>query len=329
MSNPGERNTSLEGSGEDTRIEPGMSEQLPLFSGGPGAWLRKRREEKNISLEAVAEELNIGPGKVRALELDDYEKLPESIYIQGYLRNYARFLNEPVEPVLSAFLAVNPPPEVEPALQGSLPIKPEISSKHRLVRLASAAIALLLLVLLFVWWGDYLQRAWWKNGQQQVEVLPVGEEEPAAMEPVPETTSVETQPLYLPPEPDEGVSSDTSFPEEPSGSLQPDGMPMDQAIAEPASPVDEAPLPVEDGSAKIIFEFSAACWAEVRDARGRVQLIGEFSAGDRRILEGEAPFKVVLGNTPAVELTVNGQPVDLAQHSRGSVARFVLDPKEP
>ncbi len=329
MSNPGERNTSLKESGGDTRPEPGLAEQLPLFSGGPGAWLRKVREEKNISLEAVANELNIGPGKVRALEQDDYEKLPESIYIQGYLRNYARFLNEPVEPVLNAFLAVNPPPEVEPVLHGSLPIKPEISSKHRLVRLASAAIALLLLVLLFVWWGDYLQRAWWKNGQQQVEVLPVGEEEPAVTEPLSETTGMDSQPLYLPPEQGEGISSEFSFPEEPPEVLQPDGQPMDQALAEPPSPVDEVPPPVEDGSPKIIFEFSAACWAEVRDARGRVQLIGEFSAGDRRILEGEAPFKVVLGNTPAVELTVNGQPVDLAQHSRGSVARFTLDPSEP
>ncbi len=328
MSNPGERNTSQEGSGGDTRIEPGMSEQLPLFSGGPGAWLRKVREEKNISLETAAEALNLGPGKVRALELDDYEKLPESIYIQGYLRNYARFLGEPVEPVLNAFLAVNPPPEVEPVLQAGLPIKPEISSNHRLVRLTSVAIALLLLVLLFVWWGDYLQRAWWKNGQQQVEVSPVGEADPAVTEPVSEMTGMDTQPLYLPPVQDDATYSATPFPDEQSASLQPDGPSLDQGLAETPSLVDEAPPP-EDESAKIIFEFTASCWTEVRDARGKVQLIGEFRAGDRRILEGEAPFKVVLGNTPAVELTVNGQPVDLAQHSRGNVARFVLDPSEP
>jgi cytoskeleton protein RodZ len=311
MTNSGERTTSLETDGGDTRIEPGIGEQLPLFSGGPGAWLRSKREEKKITLERVADELLIPPGKVKALELDDYDQLPEAVYIQGYLRNYARFLGEPVEPVLSAFQSVNPPPEEEPLLQASMPIKPEISSNHRVVRMASTLIGLLLLVLLFIWWGDYLQRAWWKDGEEIVL--------PPAEEALPELATMDSEPLLLPPMQEEAIF----LADEPMESSQADGL-----MEEDPTVLDEDQPPVEAGPPKIVFQFSAACWTEVRDDRGRVQLIGEFRAGDRRILEGEAPFKVVLGNTPAVELTVDGQLVDLTQHSRGNVARFVLDPTE-
>ncbi len=327
MTNPGERKTSLQGDGGEARIEPGIgSEQLALFGGGPGARLRKIREAKKISLDTAAAELNMGPGKVQALERDDYTQLPEAVYIQGYLRNYARFLGEPVEPVLAAFLALNPAAAEEPVLQASLPIKPEISSNHRIVRLASMAIILVLVVLLFTWWGDYLQRAWWRSDEQRAESSPLEAEQPAAG-PLSDSAGWETQDLSLSPMPG-GEETVTPYPEEQFDSPLPDAAAPDETRAE-TPPVPEEGAPIEAGSPKIVFQFSAACWAKVTDAKGTVQLIGEFVVGDRRILEGEPPFQVVLGNAPAVELTVDGLPVDLMQHSRGSVARFALDPREP
>ena len=47
-------------------------------------------------------------------------------------------------------------------------------------------------------------------------------------------------------------------------------------------------------------------------------------AGSRREYEGEAPFSVMVGRASAVELAMDGQPVDLGPFTRGNVARLTL-----
>jgi hypothetical protein len=47
-------------------------------------------------------------------------------------------------------------------------------------------------------------------------------------------------------------------------------------------------------------------------------------AGDTLILHGTAPFSVLLGFAHGVQMEFNGQPFDLASHSRSGVAHFTL-----
>jgi cytoskeleton protein RodZ len=64
----------------------------------------------------------------------------------------------------------------------------------------------------------------------------------------------------------------------------------------------------------------------VYDASGATQISKLLHAGTRRQINGKPPFKVVLGNTPAVTLTVDGEKFDLEPYSRQNVAKFTLDP---
>ena len=63
----------------------------------PGERLRRAREEQGLSQDEVSKHLRLSLSYLRALEEDDYDRLPEPPFIKGYLRNYARFLGLPAE----------------------------------------------------------------------------------------------------------------------------------------------------------------------------------------------------------------------------------------
>jgi cytoskeleton protein RodZ len=44
------------------------------------------------------------------------------------------------------------------------------------------------------------------------------------------------------------------------------------------------------------------------------------------VLGGRPPYKLVIGNSRAVTITVDGEPFDLDRYAKGNVARFTLDP---
>ena len=55
----------------------------------PGRMLRDARERAGISAEALAAELNFSPKVLASLETDDYDNLPEPVFVRGYMRRYA------------------------------------------------------------------------------------------------------------------------------------------------------------------------------------------------------------------------------------------------
>lgn len=69
----------------------------------PGEYLRKRREEKGLTHAAVGAALHLTVHYVKALEGDDYGKLPGLTFVKGYLRSYARFLGADVDKVIAQF----------------------------------------------------------------------------------------------------------------------------------------------------------------------------------------------------------------------------------
>src|SRR5205823_7556491 len=74
---------------------------LPLASTA-GAQLRAAREAAGLSQEAVAEQLKLAPRQVRAIEEDDYARLPGRTFVRGFVRNYARLVRLDPAAVMAA-----------------------------------------------------------------------------------------------------------------------------------------------------------------------------------------------------------------------------------
>jgi len=68
-----------------------------------GQTLRDEREKQFYSIEDIEKHTKIRKELLEALEADDYAKLPPATFIQGFIKNYARFLNMDSEKMLALF----------------------------------------------------------------------------------------------------------------------------------------------------------------------------------------------------------------------------------
>ena len=69
----------------------------------PGFRLRMARTERGMTLEEIAEGSGIPVRALAALEADDYARLPEAVYVRGYVRRYARLLAIAAQPLVDDF----------------------------------------------------------------------------------------------------------------------------------------------------------------------------------------------------------------------------------
>jgi cytoskeleton protein RodZ len=81
---------------------------------------------------------------------------------------------------------------------------------------------------------------------------------------------------------------------------------------------------VEGQQGNLVMRVTDDTWVQVKDASGELLLRRLVLAGERIALTGILPVNVKVGNAKAVELTYQGQRVDLSEHTRANVARIEL-----
>jgi cytoskeleton protein RodZ len=117
----------------------------------------------------------------------------------------------------------------------------------------------------------------------------------------------------------------------PPGSTQQQVMnPQAQASTEMApAPLAAAPIAgaatAPPGNAQLRFVFSGESWVEVRDRDNKVIFSQRGAAGSEQGVSGQGPLSLVIGYAPGVKLFWRGQAIDLAPHTKGEVARLVLE----
>lgn len=130
--------------GRDSDAQAPASSDRGMSIGGQLAAARKGRK---LDIEAVARELKLDAAIVQALENDDRSALPAPIFVQGYLRSYARLLDLPVQALLARYAETTgaPPPLTVTRIRRKSPRLGLPST--RLVR----NIVLLLLTGILIW----------------------------------------------------------------------------------------------------------------------------------------------------------------------------------
>ena len=63
-----------------------------------GKTLKKNREKLNISIKEVANELRLEEKIINDIEKGRFEKFNNYVFLKGYLKNYANFLNIKIFP---------------------------------------------------------------------------------------------------------------------------------------------------------------------------------------------------------------------------------------
>jgi len=68
-----------------------------------GQILQTKREEKGLTLEAVESATKIRTKFLKAMEVDDYTRLPSLAYAKGFVKNYAEFLGLSSNDIMAFF----------------------------------------------------------------------------------------------------------------------------------------------------------------------------------------------------------------------------------
>ena len=127
---------------------------------GFGDKLRREREMRGVTLEEISESTKIGTRSLRALEQEDFEKLPGGIFNKGFVRAYSRFLGLDEDQTVADFdLALNehlaaqePPPE------------PQAEAKPQPARSTSKLLIAALVLTIAIAAGWYAFQSHHKNG---------------------------------------------------------------------------------------------------------------------------------------------------------------------
>ncbi|MGI9102650.1 MAG: helix-turn-helix domain-containing protein [Terriglobales bacterium] len=73
--------------------------------GSFGERLQREREMRGITLEEIAEATKIGTRSLRALEREDFDKLPGGIFNKGFVRAYSRYLGLDEEQAVADYMS--------------------------------------------------------------------------------------------------------------------------------------------------------------------------------------------------------------------------------
>lgn len=303
-------------------------EVAPAAAVSAGALLRQARQAQGVALGDLAATLKVPVEKLQALEDEDWQRLPDVVFLRALAQTICRTLHLEAAPVL----ALLPQQKVTAlAPQGGLnaPMRERGVPSILATKTQHSPWPWVVLLLIVLGGGGYLGVQWmapeWVRG--------VSTTVPAPSDPAGDS------PLFSP-----------AGPEESDGGNMGDGaqageVPAVQAAAlmQPALPEEEgaqpgfaAPAPVAQAepaaapaapaaaSVSPVLRITAkgATWVQVLDAQQRLLIEKILQDGEVFSTSAPKPLTVAVGKADLATVEVNGAPFDLQAVARSNVARF-------
>ncbi len=69
-----------------------------------GELLKKVREDQGISLDQISMVTKIATKYLRAIETEDFENLPARVFVQGYVKQYAKIVGLDQQAVAASYM---------------------------------------------------------------------------------------------------------------------------------------------------------------------------------------------------------------------------------
>lgn len=303
-------------------------EVAPAAAVSAGALLRQARQAQGVALGDLAATLKVPVEKLQALEDEDWQRLPDVVFLRALAQTICRTLHLEAGPVL----ALLPQQKVTAlAPQGGLnaPMRERGVPSILATKTQHSPWPWVVLLLIVLGGGGYLGVQWmapeWVRG--------VSTTVPAPSDPVGDS------PLFSPAGPEEGDGGNMG------DGAQAGEVPTVQAAAlmqpalqeeEGAQPGFAAPAPVAQAepaaapaapaaaSVSPVLRITAkgATWVQVLDAQQRLLIEKILQDGEVFSTSAPKPLTVAVGKADLATVEVNGAPFDLQAVARSNVARF-------
>ncbi len=335
-----------------------------IENGDLGKLLKEYRESANLSVEGISDALCLNPSAIEALENEQFDSLPESPYVRGYLRHYASLTGKDSETLIEMYNKLRGEQATAESAYNT-----NTSSYHDieqpLITPQRAKLALLtgLLLLLGILSMVPAVRDWTSNlwtsfstpsasSEQQASDMEASSNLPSLTGDVPgnlpispdhpekpeeeatdeNTTSASTDDQNGQPVSDNSTADsqveDTNTTEDSKevSETKVDTPPSDSTTdAKETTSTENEKTTEATGDTQLKLIFSEEVWVQIKDKNDKTVFEALHKAGTEKVLSLNSPLKLKIGNAPGMQLFVNGKEMDVSQFTKGSVAKFGIE----
>lgn len=270
----------------------------PVQATTAGGMLREAREGMHVDIAVLASILKVPEHKLLALEADQFDQLPDMTFARALAASVCRTLQIDPAPVLARF-----PKPAHAAQRGSGPINAPYrtqSESSMTARAGSALQSRYMWVVLAILLGAVV----------------------LAM--LPNLDKLRLSTGDAAPAPAAGASEAAPVQAVPASAQVLGALPAASEALAAAVPAASAPASAARAGPVLQLVASKGSWVQVRDVTGKTLISRTLAAGEDVSLDGQAPFKLIVGNTDGLALTVRGQAFDFATVTKSTTARFEL-----
>jgi cytoskeleton protein RodZ len=272
-----------------------------------GELLAKTRQAKGLSEKDIAKELRINVLVIEMIECNDFEAIGASVFVKGYLRQYANLLDLSEDLLLDSYNQINPDKNSAPIVNKAVESMSKYVLTPKLILMIIFSLLTLFLVWLFV--SSVLKKEPAVNQVTSIENI-----EAASIEPMlNEVSFAETEEIII--EKSESIIDQDLAPEMEEVEL------ID--IEETVTEISEL-LYLEPEGLTLAIEYSGLCWTEIYDVNGKLLFYDLGDLNRNVIVSGTGPLDVLFGAaTEVLSLSVDDQSYPLPRTSRqDEVLRF-------
>ncbi len=266
-----------------------------------GAPLKKAREKLNLSASEVAESLLINVDIINAIDNSQAQDLPSLTFTQGYLRNYARLVDIPVDDILNDYMQMSPDSKQPFTPHSVIPVQK--TSNDALLKSISLSFILLFFVALIFWMlnTDFKMDDAPGNQAQAVssQVDELSTESELASK-ISQQKKLTSSVSYI-----SGETYKTT-----DEVIQPVKVEQQPNDTQPELTEQKDVISTDKKVDQLLLSALGPSWCEVKDATGKRLYYNMLKSGDEITLSGVAPFTLSLGNAPKVRVEINNTIVD-------------------
>jgi cytoskeleton protein RodZ len=304
---------------KETQTQEGAPEEVTptkTQNQGLGDLLRREREKRGLSHEQIAELTKLRRHMVAALEEEAWDKLPQPVFVKGFIKSYAKALGLDQKEVLDLYDQA-PPPESETP---KLVLETRRESKRSLFFVLAAAVVLGA-VLLFAWQGYWSEEKAVPAREEETQAGTLELAVPPTPEQLPEQKIVEEEvgPVHearkpIPPARETEEAPPTEEPrvagQEGRAELSAEGPAELEGASEEEPRVDVVPGSAEFSERhvlKAVVEDRTWIRITVDDEKPKEYI---FQPGSRPQWKAKNGFDLVIGNAAGIEFEFDGQPME-------------------
>ena len=276
-----------------------MKQQHDLIPMTTGEFLKQERIARKLSLADVSDAISLDENLLTEIEMEQVTKLAP-VYLKGYIRVYARYLQVPGDKIEALVSASGSP---EPAIQNIFSAPPRSNPMDKWLRATSYVLASLLIGTLA-----------WQFSHEAVRLSQDGsqfDEGADNLQRIENTIKLDQA---------KNIRGTVNASIAPLGALHGDNDEGVDAAEEAWAAVSRPPLP--DGESRLQLIVSADSWVEITDADGQQLEMDLLRGGSEKGYHGKPPFRILLGRASAIRLSVDGEPVDLTGYSADDVVQL-------